>query len=172
MTVQTISSNELRWWSVYLNNHLTGATAGTRLARRLADGVDGQARKEAERVAHEIAEDREALLGIMAQLRIRPAGRYALVGLLAERAGRLKPNGRLLRRSPLRPLAECEAMLLGVQGKLQGWKALEAARPYLEVRTDLSALQARAAAQLAFLERLHQDLAGDLSGPPGPKGGV
>ena len=41
-----------------------------------------------------------------------------------EKAARFKPNGRLLRRSPLSDLIELEWLLLGVQGKTAGFRAL------------------------------------------------
>ncbi|WP_042374794.1 hypothetical protein [Streptacidiphilus neutrinimicus] len=168
MTAQPLPAPPRRWWSIYLNDHLTGASAGVRLARRLADSVDESARPDVRQVAHEIAEDREALLAIMAELGVRAARRYAVAGMAAEYIGRLKPNGRLLRRSPLAPLIECEAMLAGVQGKLQVWQALAAAGPRLVGRTDLETLQSRARRQVTVLERLHQHLAADLAGLPRP----
>jgi hypothetical protein len=166
MTVQAEALQGRRWWSVYLNNHLAGATAGVRLTRRLAASADRQSGADIDRLAREVAEDRESLLRIMAQLGVRRVPGYAVAGALAERIGRLKPNGRVLRRSPLTPLAECEAMLLGVQGKLQGWNALLAAAPHPAIRTDLQQLRERATAQLGTLARLHQRLAGDLGGQP------
>lgn len=50
-----------RWWEVYLNDHLAGAAGGVRLARRLAGRLDGDQRRDAQRLAHEIAEDRDRL---------------------------------------------------------------------------------------------------------------
>lgn len=46
------------------------------------------------------------------------------LGWLGEKAGRLKPNGRLVSRSPLSDLVELEAMRLGVEGKLCAWRSL------------------------------------------------
>jgi len=43
---------------------------------------------------------------------------------LGERAGRLKPNGRLRTRSPLSSLEELELLRLGVEGKAAGWRTL------------------------------------------------
>jgi len=51
--------------------------------------------------------------------------RYKVLGGWAlEKAARFKPNGRLLRRSPLSDLIELEWLLLGVQGKTAGFRAL------------------------------------------------
>ena len=47
-----------------------------------------------------------------------PVHRYKMLGGWAlEKAARLKPNGRLLRRSPLSDLIELEGLLLGVQAR-------------------------------------------------------
>jgi hypothetical protein len=60
---------------IYLNDHFAGATAGTQLARRVAgshqDSPEGHALR---RLATEIAEDRAALLDIMAALSIPVRG--------------------------------------------------------------------------------------------------
>ena len=45
-------------------------------------------------------------------------------GLVGERVGRLKLNGRLLARSPLSSLEELELLSLGVTGKAAGWRTL------------------------------------------------
>nr|WP_239148871.1 hypothetical protein [Streptomyces sp. SID12501] len=50
----------------------------------------------------------------------------AALGRLSEKAGRLKPNGRLFSRSPLSDVLELESMLLGVQGKTSCWRPLTA----------------------------------------------
>jgi ribosomal protein L30/L7E len=112
---------------IYLNDHLTGATVGVDRAQSLV-------RAEAERdpaladtlrpVVDEIAEDRAHLLRIMRSLDV-PVRRYRMVaGHLAERVGRLKANGRLVRRSPLTPMLELELLRLGVEGKAAGWRTL------------------------------------------------
>ena len=44
----------------------------------------------------------------------------------AEKAARLKLNGRLLSRSPLSSLEELEMLRLGVEGKAAGWRTLRA----------------------------------------------
>jgi hypothetical protein len=44
---------------------------------------------------------------------------------LAEKLGRLKPNGRLLSYSPLSRLVELDSLALGISGKLSLWEALQ-----------------------------------------------
>ena len=107
------------------------------------------------RVAAEIREDREELLDIMRTLGV-PVRRYKVaVGWVTEKAARLKPNGRLLRRSPLSSVVELESLRLGIEGKAAGWRALRtvAAR---EPRLDglLDRLLARAGEQADTVEDL------------------
>ncbi|HMH94071.1 MAG TPA: hypothetical protein VK586_23700 [Streptosporangiaceae bacterium] len=112
---------------IYLNDHLAGATAGTGLAHRMAasghqraTGGDGALRQ----LAAEISRDRETLLEFMAALGV-PVRAYKLWAAWAgEKAGRLKPNGRLASRSPLSSLEELETLRLGVEGKAAGWRTL------------------------------------------------
>ncbi|MCS0602741.1 hypothetical protein NX794_16195 [Streptomyces sp. LP11] len=114
-----------RLLSIYLNDHLAGATAGTRRADHLAAVTRGTALGRAlAPVAAEITEDRAALLGIMRDLDV-PVRHYKVWGAwAAEKAARLKGNGRLVRRSPLSTVLELEALRLGIEGKAAGWTTL------------------------------------------------
>lgn len=142
---------------IYLNDHLAGATGGLELARRAAASQEDRATgAELERLAGEILEDRAALFDIMAALGIR-VRRYKIgAAWMAEKAGRFKPNGRLLRRSPLSGLLELELLRLGVEGKAAGWITLRV----LAERDDrldaerLDELVARASRQAEALEGL------------------
>src|SRR3954447_1140199 len=96
-----VSGDEHKLLTVYLNDHMAGAVAGTELARRVA-GTEGAWGADVLRsLAAEIDEDRTALLGVMAALGVPVRLYKAWAGWVAEKAGRLKPNGRLLSRSPL-----------------------------------------------------------------------
>lgn len=147
---------------IYLNDHLAGATAGTELARRMARshrGGDGSAREDSgalNRLAAEIAQDRSALLSIMAALGISVRAYKVGAAWIGEKAGRLKFNGRLLARSPLSDLEELEILRLGVEGKAAGWRTLRA-RADTDARLDagrLDELLSRASRQLEELEEL------------------
>lgn len=149
---------------IYLNDHLAGSTAGLSLIERTAQAHQGTpAGPPLAKLAKEIAEDRTALLEFMSALEVDIA-RYKLVGAwVAERAGRLKLNGRLLSRSPLSSVVELEAMLLGVEGKAAGWRTLRAladSDPRLE-SARLDQLIARAKAQSRTLEKLRATAAGE-----------
>jgi hypothetical protein len=110
---------------IYLNDHLAGSTVGLELAKR----ARGQNRHSEyggflETLVKEIEADRKALEGIMDDLEVRKDTAKVAAGWIAEKAGRLKLNGRLTGYSPLSRLVEIEALALGVTGKLALWKAL------------------------------------------------
>lgn len=112
---------------IYLNDHLSGATAGLELARRAAASGRASATGEAlARFAEEVAEDRAALLSMMATLGV-PVRHYKLYAAwVAEKVGRLKLNGRIFGSSPLSSVVELEMLRLGVEGKAAGWRTLRA----------------------------------------------
>ncbi|MET7380676.1 hypothetical protein ABZT08_17955 [Streptomyces sp. NPDC005526] len=142
---------------IYLNDHLAGATAGTERAHHLAVTCRGSRVGDAMGpIAAEIGEDRRTLLGIMRKLEV-PIRRYKVyAGRLGERAGRLKSNGSLVRRSPLSTLLELELLHIGVEGKICGWDALRqlAARDDRLDPEQLDRLLERAASQLRTIEDL------------------
>lgn len=143
---------------IYLNDHLAGATAGAERARYLAKTSRGTAlAPDAEALATEIAQDREILKELMRRLDV-PRRQYKIyAGWVMEKAGRLKSNGRLVRRSPLSTLIELEALRMGVTGKLAAWQSLRRLSD-TEDRLDprlLDDLLDRAHRQLRTLEELH-----------------
>jgi hypothetical protein len=146
-----------RLLGIYLNDHYLGANAGVALARRIARNHQGtSAGSELRLLAVEIEQDFAALTEIMQALRVTPSKLRAIAGLAAERAGRLKLNGRLLTRSPLSNVIELEALMTGVAGKKAGWAAL---RSLADANTRLDAVRLdrlldRAQRQLDVLERL------------------
>lgn len=144
---------------IYLNDHLAGATAGTDRARSLAGALRESPSGPALRtIAREIVEDRASLLAIMDSLGV-PVRHYKVsLAWAAEKAGRLKSNGRLVGRSPLTSMVELEALRLGVLGKASAWQTL---RQVAESDTRLDARQlddllARAERQQATLEDLRR----------------
>lgn len=152
---------------IYLNDHLAGATGGVDLARRVAEDHEGSKRSsQLGRVAAEIAADRDALVAMMQRLD-QPIRRYKVyLGWAAEKAGRLKTNGRLLSRSPLSSLVELEALTLGIRGKIELWQTLSVVAdrdPRLE-RARLDALLTGARDQLELVEAVHAEITADLFG--------
>jgi hypothetical protein len=142
--------------SIYLNDHLAGATAGVSLARRAAGNNRSTPYGPVlATLADEIAEDRRALLELMGRLSVGQDRLKMAVSWGAEQAARLKPNGEVLGYSPLSRLEELEALALGVQGKLMLWLTLRRTHgtdPRLR-GLDLEELIERARSQRRRLER-------------------
>ncbi|TDC93461.1 hypothetical protein E1161_10630 [Saccharopolyspora aridisoli] len=153
--------------SIYLNDHLAGATVGVELAFRAARANRRRAPDVSARVralAEEIRADRRSLREIMAALGAKRAHFKIFAAWLGEKAGRFKPNAGVLRRSPLSALIEVEALQIGVQGKIACWRTLLSAaerEPDLDPR-HLRTLLDRAQQQLAELEDLHDEVASQV----------
>lgn len=134
--------------AIYLNDHLAGATAGLELARR-ARGNNGATPlgDYLDRLASEIAEDREALIEAMNRLDVRRDPFKVVAGWSGEKVGRLKLNGQLTGYSPLSRVIELEGLHLGITGKLELWRTLERTSAERLRSIDLDALIKRAEAQ-------------------------
>lgn len=135
--------------AIYLNDHLAGATAGVGLAKRLA-----RTHRSLRGLAVEVEQDRRELVAIMRALDVDIQWYKPIVGKVGEKLGRLKLNGRILRRAPLSDVVELEAMTLGLMGKRAVWRAL---RTLEDPRLDADALDhlaERAEAQLDVVEQL------------------
>ncbi len=148
---------------VYLNDHLAGATTGVELARRMVASAEPgtEPARVLGKLAGEIAEDRSALVEIMAPLAVPVRGYKVFAAWAGEKAGRLKLNGHLLTRSPLSGLEETEMLRLGVEGKAAVWRTLRELADG-ESRLDagyLDQLLARANRQRSTLESLRVSLA-------------
>jgi hypothetical protein len=143
--------------SVYLNDHLAGATGGVELVKRIHQENEGTSYSEAlARLEHEIEEDRETLTAIMERLDVEQNQFKVSLGWIGEKLGRLKVNDQLIGYSPLSRLVELEAMTLGVTGKLAMWKVLQhvAGGDGRLAEFDLGELIARADRQQSELETL------------------
>ena len=147
---------------IYLTDHLAAAAGGVALARRVARShSDTGDAERLQRLADDIAADRGALQEILRSLGL-PARRYKSMAVwAAEKGGRLKLNGRLVRRSPLSDLVEVEALRLAVEGKAAGWRTLLTVadqEPGLDAG-QLRTLLERATAQAELLQELHEKAA-------------
>ncbi|MFD3871837.1 transaldolase [Streptomyces sp. NPDC058623] len=121
------SDTEAGLLPIYLNDHYSAATGGLELFRRAAKANAGEEGGEVlSGLARRIAEDRDSLAQIMADLGVSISHSKVAMGWLAEKAGRLKPNGHVVSRSPLSAVVEAESMLLAVHGKAAGWRTLRA----------------------------------------------
>ncbi len=139
--------------AIYLNDHLAGSTAAVERVRWAArEHRSTELGGFLSRLVREIDEDRQALRTVMAAVGARPQRAKLAVAWIAEKVGRLKLNGRLLRRSPLTPLIELEAVETGIYGKLLLWQVLREQRRLGSAAVDLDELISRAQQQLADVE--------------------
>ena len=115
--------------TVYLRNHDAGARAGRDLFRRAERNQrDRPYAAELTALRVEVEQDAQALRKVLEAEGVQPDRPQSLLLQLGERVARLKPNGSLLRRSPLSDLIEVEAMFDAVRAKAAGWQALSALR--------------------------------------------
>ncbi len=155
-----LSAEELL--GIYLQDHLTAATAGVELFRRSASAQSDPARRTAlTRLASEIDNDRATLSALMDTLAVSRPPYRVVAGWAAEKLGRLKPNGTLLRRSPLSDVLELEAMRSGIAAKMDLWRLLQRLGSSDErlQGTDFELLLQRANSQYDELDGLHLDAA-------------
>lgn len=149
----------------YLREHYSAAAAGIELFQRSARSqTDPQVRRELAALAAEVAEDRAALLSIMVDLGVERSPAKERLTMLAERLGRLKTNGTVLRRSRLSDLLELEAMAAALHAKRLGWMCLRHlcdAEPRLNPY-HLDLLVTRAAAQHDRVEEMRLQTAAEV----------
>lgn len=146
--------------SIYLNDHLTGASVGVELARRSAKGqLAASRRAELSRLAEEVEEDRDSLVRLMTSLEVPVQKQRVAAGWAVEKLGRLKPNGTWVHRSPLSDVIELESLRLGVEGKLCLWRLLrQLANTNTRISVvDLDDLEQRASAQIETLEAMRRE---------------
>jgi hypothetical protein len=107
---------------IYLNDQLALGVAGRELARRAQRQNEGtELGTFLQRLALEVTEDVDTLERIMERLDIPLSRVKRPLALVAERAGRLKPNGQLRGYSPLSRFLELESLALGLDGKRLLW---------------------------------------------------
>jgi predicted DNA-binding ribbon-helix-helix protein len=142
-----------RYLAIFLDDQLALAVGWRELARRAARENHGTELAEPlAKVAHGMAEDVETLKRLMAQLGARRSRWKQAAAVLAERGGRLKPNGRVRSYSPLSRFVELEFLAIGIEAKRQLWRSL---RDFAQIDgVDFDALIARADEQRAEIEPL------------------
>jgi hypothetical protein len=141
----------------YIADHLQLMRAGQELALRVAGRErDPRITGLTEDAAKELRRQQALAVAFLRQLGASPPRLRLALGALAERAGRLKPNGRLLRASPLAPVVELEVLEAMLQSAARFWRVVEAAEV---AEDDLVAGAARAAEALVEpLEELRREL--------------
>lgn len=145
---------------IYLDDHLTGATAGAqRIARMAEDFIDTPFYAPLSELALEIEHERVRLAALIDALDLPRRPVQQAVSWVGERVGRLKGNGALVSRSPLTPLLETELMRSAIIGKLGLWQTLTDNAEAWELDPEVFAdLTDQAHAQLATLDAVHAHL--------------
>lgn len=141
--------------NTYLNDHLAGATLGVDHARQIANNNAGSDFGiEMERIAQEVEEDRETLIGLMERIGAPRNHVKTATAWVAEKAGRVKFSGLSARDRDLGNFLALETMSLGVEGKLALWTALREVAPHYPdiAAMDLERLIDRARGQRSALE--------------------
>ena len=139
---------------VYINDHLTGSTGGLALAQRAAgNATDSERAAMWRQIAAEIAEERETLTEIRDRIGAKPNRPKYVLAWVGEKAGRLKMNGHLLKKSDLGQMFELEMLVIGVTGKLCLWRALERLEDPRLKDFDFTRLAEQAESQRSRLEQ-------------------
>ncbi|HEY6638878.1 MAG TPA: hypothetical protein VIZ61_14465 [Solirubrobacterales bacterium] len=141
---------------IYLNDHLAGSVVGSRLAKRIARQNEGNDYGTGiARIAREIEEDKATLHQLMERLGIGEQRARLAMAWVAEKAMRLKPNGNLFRYSPLSRVLELETLTMGITGKLELWRSMDAVENGNAIPGfDFTQLARRAEAQRDLVEEL------------------
>ena len=142
---------------IYLQNHEAAAQAGSDFFRRTAANQGGREHGgELRALAAEVKEDHRRVRAIMTKVGVRPNVPFGMALRLGERIGRIKPNGRLIRRAPLSDLIEIEGLLDAVSAKRAGWQALATVQSTAGIdAAEIDELLTRADEQLSQLTALH-----------------
>jgi hypothetical protein len=149
-----MSEGTSKYLPIYLNDHLTGATVALELARRAARENEGSELGDfLSQLKGDIESDRAELEELMALLDVGQDPLKRPVAWIAEKIGRLKLNGELLRYSPLSRMLELELLSLGIEGKRLMWLALSETHGERIGEERLARLAARAEEQRAAVER-------------------
>jgi hypothetical protein len=159
-----LTSDQLK---IYMQDHLAGSTFGAELAQRAARQNQGSAYGDfLSQLATEIKEDRATLVQFMQRVGAKGDELKNTLAWTAEKAGRLKLNGRLKGYAPLSRVVELEGLIGGVQGKLSMWRAFhEVAPDHPEFgAAELKRLITRAERQLSGLSEHHLIAARDAFG--------
>ncbi|HST17379.1 MAG TPA: hypothetical protein VLK36_06900 [Gaiellaceae bacterium] len=162
------SSDAERLSCIYLDDHIALLVVGEHLVRRTLRRADHPELLAAlEQALSELRDDRGAAVALLAGLGRRPGLLKSRFAWVAERAGRLKLNGRLVSASPLSRVVELEGIegLLGASWTL--WRTLERTGP--EAFREEAARRARRAEGRVLELEAFRLAAGDLAFGPGAR---
>jgi hypothetical protein len=138
--------------SDYLNDHLAGSEVALELLDKMCSRDGGSGFGEfLKELRSEIKADRATLEQVMETLGVAPGRIRQAGGRLLEKVSRIKFDERVTGSDHLTRLMETEALSLGIEGKLAGWRSLKEL-PGDGLDVDLDAMIQRAADQRTRLE--------------------
>lgn len=153
---------------IYLHDHLAAATLARELANRsLGRNQGSELGTFLERFLEDQSRERAMLLEIMRRMSVAPQTFKVAAAWMAERIGRLKPNGQLTGYSPLSRLLEIEGLLGLIRGARSMWLALARLDDERLRGLDLLGRAERADRQMAELERIELGFVPEAIGTSG-----
>lgn len=149
----------------YVADHLQLLRSARELARRVRRRGAGDHEELLDDVLRELARQEAVAIAFLQQLGAGPPHLRLAMGAVAERVGRLKPNGRLLTASPLAPVFEVEVLESLLEMAARCWRALDHAGV---AAPDIVGPRAEAAERLVpRLEQWRLEAAASALAPPG-----
>lgn len=142
---------------LYLQDHVAAAAAGRALANRTyQNNRDTSYGSDLRRLVAEIDQETDVLKLLLNRAGLRQPRLKVTLALAAERLGRLKLNGRLIRYSPLSRVIELEGLIAGVQAKCRLWQSvINADGVGITPDADVEELAKQAQDQSDMLIKLH-----------------
>lgn len=154
-----------RYLSIYLKDHLAMATGGIEFMKRAAkNNQDHSLGEDLSQMVGELEEERDELKGVMDRVGVDDSQFKKAGAWLAEKAGRLKFNGQIIKYSPLSRVLEVEFLLSAVQARKSLWRTITDAEKIYPSLQEAPSRQmiAQADGQLVRLERMHRRALRDL----------
>jgi hypothetical protein len=164
----TASMDGERRLRIYLNDHLAATMLAREVANRsLARNRGSELGTFLERFLEDQSRERAMLLEGMRRMGVAPRAFKVAAAWMAERIGRLKPNGQLTGYSPLSRLLEIEALLGLIRGARSMWLALARLDDERLRGLDLLERAERGERQMAELERIELEFVPEAIGTSG-----
>ena len=155
---------------IYLNDHLATTMVARELAKRaLGPNRGSELGAFLERFLEDQSRERSMLLVAMRRIGVAPQTFKVAAAWMAERIGRLKPNGQLTGYSPLSRLLEIEGLLGLIRGARSMWLALARLDDERLRGLDLLERAERADRQMAELERIELEFVSEAIGSSGAR---
>ena len=147
---------------IYLNDHLTGATAGVDLVTSAAERHDGEMGEFFTQLTDEISGDYNTLTSLIDELNAHASGAKEALAKVGSELSETKFSGESVDDPGFGTFLTLETLSIGVEGKLCMWKALKVVQDDVrELGTfDIDTLIERAQSQRDRIEGKRLEVAG------------